>query len=181
VTDHSLTDLCERARTGDTLAETQLLERLTARFRYFARQRIWNAADADELVQEALVVICREYKGLTITQSFAAWAWKVLDNRILAYIRSQAARNRRIDRDAPDADAFAAPASDPEVRRRLIDCLGRIGKVNQRYARVLNLHTQGYGTEEICARMELKPNTLYSLLHRGRAMLRSCLETGALE
>jgi RNA polymerase sigma factor (sigma-70 family) len=176
-----LNDLYGRARSGDSSAERELLDRLTARFRYFARQRIWNQADADELVQEALLVVCREYKDLTVTESFAAWACKVLDNRILTYIRRRIAHSRRIDPQGPETDAISAGEIDPDVRRHLLDCLARIGKVNQRYARVLNLHTQGYDTEEICSRMDVKPNTLYSLLHRGRSMLMKCLDTGKVD
>ena len=84
--------------------------------------------------------------------------------------------------DAADRDAVVEDCQgleiDPDLQRRLVDCLRRISVVNRRYGRTLILHAQGYETEEVCRRIGLKESTFYSLLHRGRAMLQRCLDTG---
>jgi RNA polymerase sigma factor (sigma-70 family) len=137
--------------------------------------------DADEVVQETIMTICREYRSLEISISISAWAYKVLDNRILTHMQTQQVRNRRTAADPAALDTIPAASPHLELRRRLIDCLRKICLTNRRYARVLNLHSQGYETEEICRRLDLKENTLYSLLRRSRMMLRRCLETGATD
>jgi RNA polymerase sigma-70 factor (ECF subfamily) len=181
VTAQDLNKLFDRARAGDAAAEKQLFDYLTDRFRQFARLRIWNPSDADEVVQETMVVICREYMALEITSSFTAWAYKVLDNRILACRQSQQTRIRRIESDDSVIETLAKPTVDPDLRRQLVECLRKICAANRRYGRVLNYHSQGYGTDEIKERLSLKESTLYSLLHRSRAMLRRCLESGEVK
>jgi len=181
VTAKDLNNLFNQARAGDSSAGDQLFSYLSERFRQFARLRVWNSLDADEVVQETMVTICREYRTLEITSSFTAWAYKVLDNRILTCLQTQQTRNRRLETGDSAIDALAAPAIDPELRRRLVDCLRKICATNRRYGRVLNYHSQGYGTDEIKERLSLKESTLYSHLHRSRAMLRNCLESGDIK
>jgi len=128
------------------------------------------------------MTISREYARMTYTASFAAWACKVLDNRILAHLQKKRRENRKIDPYAevdPEAREIGTGRDiNPELKRRLAECLRQLCRRNPRYARALNLHYQGYSTDEICDRTRTRPATLYSTLHKARAMLRECLETG---
>jgi len=181
VTAKELNSRFDRARSGDVEAENQLFQYLSERFRRFARHRIANDLDADEVVQEAMMTICREYKNIEVTLSITAWAYKVLDNRILTYLQGQRTMRQRMSQQSNAIDFVPAVTVDNELRRRLLQCLRKICSAHGRYARVLNLHSQGYETSYICERLDLKENTLYSLLHRGRALLRRCLETGEID
>lgn len=131
-------------------------------------------------MQDALMVIYRDYRGVTFTTSFAAWAYKVLDNRILAYIKAKKRRNQKqITVDHNDMIATAKYKDfNPDLKRRLLDCLHKTAEANQRYARILNFHYQGFSTGEICRRLSLTPNGFYILLSRARTMLRKCLGKG---
>jgi RNA polymerase sigma factor (sigma-70 family) len=174
--------LYETARSGDRTAEDRLFEYLSARFQVFARLRLTNRQETEDIVQEALAAIAGEYRDITFASSFAAWAYKVLDNRILAYLQT---KKRRGDRLEPDpygtmAADSAADNPDPDLKRRLLDCLRKLLGVNPRYARALSQHYQGYSTAEICARIGIKANTFYSLLSRARSMLDNCLEKGEI-
>ncbi len=163
---------------SDRPAKNQLFKILTVRFHLFANQGIRNEQDADEIAQEALAVIAREYGHLDIRQSFAAWAYKVLQNRILSYVRSPSSRGNREIRLDESGDTAASVHPDPGLKGRLLDCLEEVTRAKRRYARVLNLHYQGYSTEEICSRLGLTANNSYVLLSRARAMLKTCLEQG---
>ena len=168
------------ASRGDSQAEERLFEGLSARFRLFVRQRIRNQVDAEEVVQETLMTIYREYRSVDYTKSFSAWAYKVLDNRILGCIQKRKRENGRIDTGV-DRDTVQLEARDsttPGLKQRLLECLQGIGSRNIRYARILNLHYQGYKTNEICDRLSLKPETFYSILSRARSLLGICLEKG---
>ena len=149
----------------------------------FARQRIWNRGDAEEAVQEALMTIYAEYKGITFSTSFSAWAYKVLNNRILNSLRKKQHESQRVDGNiCPKSVASEANVNGAsDLKRRLLDCLQRIGDRNIRYARILNLHYQGYKTDEICGRLKVKPETFYSILSRARTLLEVCLEKGDLK
>jgi RNA polymerase sigma factor (sigma-70 family) len=176
-----LNTLFEHARSGDSAAESELFSYLLERFRYLAALRIWDPMDVEEVVQGAMLIICREYKTLEITASFAAWAHKVLDNRIRTHVRSMRGHERRIDSNTEMVEACQATAEDLDLRRRLIDCLRMICRANRQFARVLNFHSQGYQTEEVCERLRLPKNSYYSLLRRGRMMLSKCLESGKVK
>ena len=165
---------------GDKRAIDELFAVLTSRFRMFARHKIKNGQDAEEIVQEALVAISAEYNNITFTTSFNAWACKVLDNRMLDYFRKKKRENKRFDKSAiPDSDSMATEMrANPDLKRKLKECLHKICRKNIRYARILNLHFLGYKTDEICGNMDVKPATLYSALSKARSMLEICLEKG---
>ncbi|HOP06308.1 MAG TPA: RNA polymerase sigma factor [candidate division Zixibacteria bacterium] len=177
-----INELLINALRGDAGAETQLFEALTARFRLFAHQRLRDGCDCEEVVQESLLTIAREYKTTEFTTSFAAWAYKVLDYRILAQIKK---RRTIADREQPLPDEDWSPGAgiedvNPDLKRKLLDCLRQIRRGNPRYARALALQYQGYETEEQCQRMRLTRNTFYSLLSRARSALERCLEQGGM-
>ena len=181
MTANELNKLFELAQKGDLRAEALLFARLNERFRYIAAQRIWNRVEAEEVVQYAMLIIAREYKTLTVTASFAAWAYKVLDNRLHTYMRSYRTDQRRINPNPALLDAAESVSEDLDLRRRLSECLRMMCQTNRQYARVLNYFGQGYDATEICSRMHLKQNSFYSMLRRGRAMLLKCLETGRVK
>jgi RNA polymerase sigma factor (sigma-70 family) len=165
---------------GDQQAVEELFEILSSRFRLFAHHKIRNKADVEEVVQEALMTIHAEYNNMAFRVSFSAWACKVLDYKILSYIQKRKRESKRIDRssnrntDSPKVRI----ETEPDLKRKLRECLQKICRRNLRYARILNLHYLGYQTGEICGKMDVKPETFYSALSKARSMLERCLEKG---
>ena len=177
-----INSLYSLAKGGDVDAENKLFSSLLVRFRHFADHRIWNSADAEETSQEALMTISKEYKDLKIDSSFEAWAYKVLDNRILKYIQTKKRNKEKIEKMAEnDTKEMVAGNPDLDIKRKLIDCLHKLGSANTRYARILNLHYQGYSTDEICAKMDITTSNLYTTLSRARSLLEYCLQTGKIK
>jgi RNA polymerase sigma factor (sigma-70 family) len=176
-----LNTLFELARSGNSAAESELFSYLLERFRWLTALRIWDPMDVEEVIQGTMLIVCREYKTLEITSSFTAWVHKVLDNRIRTHVRSARSYQRRIDSNTDMVETSQATEEDLDLRRRLIECLRMICTANRQFARVLNFHSQGYQTEEVCERMQLLKNSYYSLLRRGRMMLSKCLESGKVK
>ena len=165
---------------GDSCAEEQLFALLSARFRVFAYQRVLDRDKAEDLSQEALAVVAAEYRKVEITLSFAAWAHKILDNRLLGYSQKQTREKGRFVERNLDQLQSTERVSDPTLRRRLLDCLKTVAAANRRYARIVNLHYQGFVREEICAMMGMTRDQSYVVMSRARSMLRSCLEKGSV-
>lgn len=178
-----INSLHKKACLDKNLYKDQLFEVLSSRFRLFANHKIQDKADAEEIVQEALMTIHAEYNKIEFHTSFSAWACKVLDNRLLNYYQKKKRENQRINREISDNPDFLNKHADtdPGLKRKLLDCFQKVCRRNIRYARILNLHYQGYKTEEISSRMEMKPATLYSGLSKARAMLEKCLQNGDVE
>jgi RNA polymerase sigma factor (sigma-70 family) len=177
-----LNDLYQQYRAGNESLEDELLTALLARFRLFVRRRIKDTDDAEDVVQVALVAICAELKNLEITTSFAAWAYKVLNNRIMAYLKDKSRIEKRSVSMSEQgvADNVHSPAYDPDYKRILLNCLGKIGQANIRFARGLNLKSQGYTVEEICKRLSVTPTNFYTIIKRARKMLELCIEKGGV-
>ncbi|UCC45309.1 MAG: RNA polymerase sigma factor [Candidatus Zixiibacteriota bacterium] len=173
-----LDSLYSKALTGDTSAEKRLFEILSVRFGLVARSRIRNDLDADEAVQNALTVIFSEYKTAVPRSSFGAWAYTVLNNRILSVLQTRKRRADRTDILTPsqETQAMVADDTDPDLIQQLLSCLQSISQGNIRYARILNLHYQGYNTREICDKLDITDNHMYVLLSRARSAMQECLD-----
>lgn len=172
--------LHKQAADGDPAARDKLFELLSVRFRLLAHQKIWNQEEANDVVQDALAAISREFEILKVESSFAAWAYKVLDNRILASMKSKRTEHNRLSSSIEVGEIGGVIRTDPELMIKLEDCLRKVLRANQRYARVLNLSYQGYTIIEICSRLKVKKDHAYVLLSRARSMLALCLEKGEI-
>ena len=164
-------------------AKEKLFESLSARFRYFSRQKVWDPDDAEDVVQDALLIINREFKNVEIKVSFYSWAYRVFDLRVLNYVNKKGTRKDRFQQ--IDSEQTPAPEPPPEsfseLKRQLLDCLNKIIKINPRYARILNFQYQGFTTEEICDKLKVNRNNCYSILYRARSLLEICLEKGDIK
>jgi RNA polymerase sigma factor (sigma-70 family) len=173
--------LHESAAAGDRQAEERLFGFLSVRFEVIANLKIVNAQDAEEVVQDALTIIAREYRSMTFERSFAAWAYKVFDNRVLSYFGSKKKHTHAaIEYDLPPQPQQREANPEVGLKGLLRTCLKKVRRANQRYARILALHYQGYDTEEICGRLEVTTANFYMILSRARAMLKRCLDQGEI-
>ncbi len=170
--------LYEKAIQGGRADEDELFRVLSVRFRIIACHRIRNSEDAQDVVQESLAVICREFRNTVFHSSFAAWAYEVLRHRILSYFEKRDAGSKKsVPLDEAVLNSEATVTEDGfELRPSLIDCLRQIAGHNIRYARILNLHHQGYETDEICRKLEITSGNFYLILFRARILLDNCLK-----
>jgi RNA polymerase sigma factor (sigma-70 family) len=176
--DDSLDDLLRRARAGDKDAEEMLFRYLFERFVIFAKRRVSDRDEAQDIAQKACITVFQKYKTETFRRSFAAWAYGVLRNKIGNYLQKND-KDPLVVRMDLGGDCPGAPASQ-ETRRKLIHCFRLLLRRNRQYARVLNLVHQGYKTTEICERLKITSNNLYVTLSRARHLLRKCMEKGVM-
>ena len=174
----SINELYSSARSGDKSAEVELFKKLTDRFLVYAHHKVWNQADAEDLAQAALTIVATEYREVHIETSFAAWAHKIMENRLLGYIQKQRREKGRKTSGDPDENLSESWTPNPVLRMKLLGCLKKVGSVNRRYARILNLHRIGFNRSEVCEKLDLTIQQSYVLMSRARAMLKQCLDTG---
>lgn len=179
-TNLDLNRLCVVAQNGDNLAEKQLFERLSALFRVAAGYRIDDKHDVEEISQTALHTVLVRYRKVSFETSFTAWAYKILDHKVLNYLENKTKEGKRSDRIEYRGESWIGYGREPDVelRRRLMDCLRKVGQINNKFSRAIVLRFQGYNAEEISRRLEITQGNLYVLLSRCRAMLKRCLNTG---
>ncbi len=173
----ALNDLFLAAAGGDQAAESKLIEMLRERFLVLAKFRM-GGSDAEDIVQEACITVVQKYKTLPDHDRFLLWAHTVLRNKIGNYISGSRRRNR-IFADSAGGEQVGRETNDASIgllEEQIVKCLKRIGRVNRRYPRILNLVHLGYNADEISRRLNLNKKHLYVLLNRGRSLLADCLE-----
>lgn len=175
--------LLQRAREGNAAAEQEILQYLHVRFSLFATRRIRNKEAAEDVVQESCMTVLANYRTETFRVGFEEWAWGVLRINIKNYFRRTTKENQRIaaEHSADDLGSLPARAVDTDLEMSILDCLEKIARINPRFARILALVYQGYTTSEMCELLKVTSNNCHVLLHRGRAMLKSCLSRAGYE
>jgi RNA polymerase sigma-70 factor (ECF subfamily) len=129
-------------------------------------------ADAEDVTQDVFVRVHRTLSSLRDPATFPAWICRLARNAAI----DQARRARRRPPTAPLPDecaAPAAPASDVELRERLLACLARMPEA---YRETLFLRlAESLTGPEIAERTGLTPESVRVNLSRGMAMLRPML------
>ena len=133
-------------------------------------------ADADDILQEAKVVMWRAFAQFTPGTSFAAWARKVCFHQVLTF-RKRRYRDR-LDFSDTFIDAVAAELeqADEHLGRRAQALHGCLAKLSPDHRQVLELrYHEGLELDAMSARLGRTTTALYRLLSRLRQSLHGCI------
>ncbi|HYH09004.1 MAG TPA: sigma-70 family RNA polymerase sigma factor [Thermoanaerobaculia bacterium] len=179
-------ELVERVRGGEDDAFRILVER-HSRPLYRAAYRITsNAADADDVVQEAFLRAYRAMASFDARATFATWLHRIAINCALDLIDSRKRRDGRIA-DGEDLAMIASPAATPdrvvlssEMQRAIATAMAGLTG-NERTAFVLR-HFEGMPLEEIGEVLGTRLNATKNTVFRAVKKLRQHLQpfTGSL-
>lgn len=129
---------------------------------------------AEDVAQEAFL---RAYRGLAKFReeaSLSTWFFRILVREAGRHRRWRAVRRRFAAEDAREpANPRADTQSDPVLRTRIAEALGRLSK-RQREAFVL-VHLEGLTIDEAAAVLGRSPGTLKTHIHRATHSLRNHL------
>ncbi len=171
-----LNQLMKEAREGDKNAESRLFQYLRESFVIFVQHRVWDRNAVEDIVQNAMLVIADKYRTTNFEVSFSAWAHKVLENKIIDYIRARGFLKNQPTELIDDNQSYMTWSFDPQVKLNLIACLRELSGKNNRYARILNLRYHGYTSREICGKLNITENALHIIISRARSLLDLCLK-----
>jgi RNA polymerase sigma-70 factor (ECF subfamily) len=162
--------LIASARDGDPAALATLLTAAQPDIRRYARLTC-SAADIDDAVQDALVLLHRHIGRLRVAAAF--WGW------IFAVVKRECVRLLRRTRPTTPLEAMADDlrfASRPEPELRL-DLTAAIEALPQHYRDVLvRRDIEELTIDEIAERLATTRETVKARLHRARALVREYLE-----
>lgn len=169
--------LVERARGGDREAMESLLSSVAPSIRRFALRMCRNDADADDVLQDALLSIAQHLDGYEGRSSVSSWAFAVT--------RSACSRKRRGKKNAPAEgdEALQGQATDepgPEdsaASTQMAEVVTRaLEGLPDDYREVLLLRdAEGLTAPEAALALGVSVDALKSRLHRARAALREAL------
>jgi RNA polymerase sigma-70 factor, ECF subfamily len=137
------------------------------------------SVDAEDVLQEANLVLWRKFELYERGTNFFAWACQIIRYEVLKYREKRARAARLLDPDVFDRLAEVAIRQvehlDESHRRALVDCMDRLKAgdrdlMRQRYADAREV-------QAIAAAMNRSPNAVSKSLGRIRRLLLECINS----
>ncbi len=167
------TDLLARAKAGCVGAFAEALEPHLPMLYAYSRVLCGNHHTAEEVVQETALIAYRRLNCLFPEADFAAWL-KAIARRLALAARRQDAKLTPLVEEAMEA-AYDDPGPQAVAAEReaLAECLKTLDGRTEQIVR--GHYFRGSPLAELAAALDLKLNTVKSILHRARQALRDCL------
>lgn len=139
----------------------------------FARKRVRSGADAEDLLQQALLKAAEKVDTLRANERLDAWFYRVLRNTIADHHAEWARRESRLETLAREASE--APPEDAAV---CACSLGILESIHHEYADILRrVDIEGDSLDEAAKALGIASNNAKVRLHRARKSLRTALSS----
>ncbi|MEI7698413.1 MAG: sigma-70 family RNA polymerase sigma factor [Planctomycetia bacterium] len=137
---------------------------------------VHSPVDAEEVLQEANVVILCKWRQFEPGSNFLAWCRAIARLEVFRFRRRNFHRIQLLDDDVMNliAEKIEEEALDVEQHRRLLtDCLSRLREQDQELIR--RRYTMGVTGDEVAIQLGRPANSVYQSLGRIRRMLLECM------
>jgi len=160
--------LAQRAADGDSAAFEVLVRRHGPYLRAFAIRLTGSAADADDVVQNALITVWNQLGTLEDPSKVRSWMASILSRKATDILRSRRPSDE-LDEELPD-DGESAPETRALASSRMEALSAVLAALpeGQRQCWVLK-EMGGYSYDEIAERLEMSTVTVRGKLARARA------------
>jgi RNA polymerase sigma-70 factor (ECF subfamily) len=161
-----------RAQCGDRAALESLLRSVQPAIRRYLAGLV-GSTDADDVLQEVLLLICRKLGWLNDPELFRPWAFRTASRAAFRHLQKRNRWAKRFDEEAAAEDVPAeAPPAD---RHSIVELLAR-HRISPACSTVLRLHfEEQMSLAEVAAVLEIPVGTVKSRLAYGLAALRERL------
>lgn len=167
-------DLMARIAGGDEAAFRALSRRHAARGLALARRVSGNAADAEEIVQEAFLRVWVNAPRWRPTATFRTWFYRVVLN--LCFNRARRRPFAALEEAGDPADPSPDPAANLERRETDSKVAAAIAALPERQrAAIVLTYEQGLSNIEAAAALETSVSGVETLLVRAKRSLRAAL------
>jgi RNA polymerase sigma factor (sigma-70 family) len=172
-----LAKLLSAVARGDRAAFKELYQRGAPKLFAILLRILRNKAAAEDVLQEVFLRIWQNAESFSADGPAMGWLISIARNRAIDILRAKNPAEPLADSDAL-LERFAEPL-DRETQMlniaALRHCLGEIEEPAR--SCILFAYYEGYSREELARRFGKPVNTIKTWLHRGLAVLKSCLET----
>lgn len=182
--DIALASPADRTEQNRRIALTVQRER--ARLLRYIRRRIADAADAEDILQDAFYELLEASRVAEPIEQVGAWLRRVVSNRIIDRFRSRAVRGQNVQPAQDESGSLLAellpdPDGDPHTQLLRARLLGEVEaalqELPQEQREVFLAHElEGVTFRQLAARSGLSINTLLARKHYATRFLRRRLE-----
>lgn len=164
-------DLVSRAMAGDASAIADLLRFAQTDIRRYARRSCRNPSDAEEAVQETLIVLYRKVGMLREAGAISGWLFRIVNRYCIRFAMRMAGVPFAQEAEAIERH-FARMPTD-ELR---LDIARAIESLPAHYREIVVLRDMEELTiDELAAKLATTRETVKARLHRARGLLREYL------
>ena len=177
--------LIERAQAGDRAALNRLLAGARPRLLAVALRVVRDRDDAEDVVQESLLKVCRYLTRFEGRAAFSTWLHRIVVNTSLDRLRRPDPRRDRVaDSEDGERREETTPAVDEQTPERLYGqaeasaaVYGALARLSPVHRQVLSLRElEGESYQDIATRARCPVGTVMSRLHHARRRLAVELE-----
>jgi RNA polymerase sigma-70 factor, ECF subfamily len=135
------------------------------------------SVDAEDVLQEANLVLWRKFSQYRPESNFFAWACSIIRYEVLKYREKLARTAALLDPDVLDRLADVAVAQvehlDESHRRALVDCTAELSAADRDLMR--QRYAAGMAVQDMAAALNRSPNAVSKSLGRIRRLLLECI------
>jgi len=163
--------LLESAKRGDTEALERLIVQTRPDLRRYAARYCATSSDAEDAVQESLVILFRRLPTLRGLGAYSGWLVQIIRRECQRLARKML--HQEVPLDEVTERQYLITRTDIELR---LDIAMAIQSLPDIYREVIVLRDfEELTVKEIAARLLLVPETVKTRIHRGRQMIREHL------
>jgi RNA polymerase sigma-70 factor (ECF subfamily) len=143
----------------------------------FIQTMIWNPADADDVLQEANLVLWRKAAEYDPARPFLPWAMRIAQLQAMAWLKTRSRTKQRLDDAVLDTIAAEAleEVDDLEPRRLALgDCLERLSHDHRQL--IASRYQPDGCVNDVAAARGSTPKAVSEMLRRIRHTLLGCIE-----
>ncbi len=165
--------LLQRFAAGDRLAARALTLRLTPRVLALARRMLTDAAEAEDVAQEAMLRLWRIAPDWREGEAkVSTWLHRIAANLCIDRLRKRRRYGPPLDDVAEPPDPAPRAEATVEAGQRAAAVMAALGRLPERQRIAITLrHFEDYGNPEIAAAIGVSVEAVESLLARGRKTL----------
>jgi RNA polymerase sigma-70 factor (ECF subfamily) len=177
-------EIIQSAQRGNASAFERIYRLHSARVYAVCFRMVGNAAEAEDLTQEAFLLVMRKIRTFRGESAFSTWLHRLAVNLVLMRFRKKTLPETSLDESGEPGSDRRAPRK--ELARPDLQLAGSLDRLTIERAlaqlrpmqkMVVILHdVQGYKHVEIAKMMGWSPGNSKSQLHRARARLRKLLQ-----
>lgn len=168
-------ELARRLAAGDSAVEPELCRRLAPRVRLYGLRHLRDAAAADDLVQDALLMSFEMLRAGKVRkpEMFPSFVLGTCRRMVADTRRGEARRQRLLERFGPDLVPQPEREADLDLDH-LTRCMERLTE-RERSVVVMSFFVDA-PSEQIGAELGMTPGNVRVVRHRALARLRTCME-----
>ncbi len=136
-----------------------------------------NITDAEDILQNAKVIMWRHFEQFQSGTNFGAWARKIAFHQILSYRKKQKKQQMHISDECLQLVAEDTESMQEELEAQHMLLNSCISKLPEKYRTLIELrYKEGLDIEDMAPRTGQSEGAVYRMLSRVRTILQDCVE-----